>query len=271
MNIGIFDSGLGGLTIFKAILQKLPQYNYVYLGDNARVPYGNKSEHLVRHYTETAVKFLFAHDCQLVIIACNTATSVALRQIQQQLLPQQFPERRVLGVIRPAVEAALLAGSHKIGVIGTRLTINSACFAKEIHKVSSDVIVLQQACPVLVPLIEEGFANGPEIKLILTHYLEPLLKQHIDTLILGCTHYELLQPVIREIVGEKVQIIFEGAVVAEKLQTYLVRHQEITSRLTLERKRTYYVTDVSDEYEKLVRLFMGEHFTPADTLTEVEL
>lgn len=271
MNIGVFDSGLGGLTILKAILEKLPEYNYIYIGDNAHVPYGNRSPHLVQHFTENAVKFLFEHDCQLVLIACNTATSVALRYIQQQVLPHTFPDRRVLGVIRPAVEAALESAKQRIGVIATHLTVTSEVFPKEIHKTNPDIKVFQQACPVLVPLIEEGFVSGAEVEIILKHYIHNLQQKQIESLILGCTHYELVESEIAKILGPGVDIISEGKIVANKLESYLQKHIDIKSKLKRESSRTYYVTDLSDEYEKLTHLFLGDYFSPRDKLNEVEI
>ncbi len=266
MNIGVFDSGLGGLTIFRELITKLPQYNYMYLGDNARVPYGGKSEKLIYQYTLEAVEFLFQKNCLLVILGCNTATVIALRKIQQEYLPHHYPDRRVLGVIRPTVESVVESGLKKVGVIGTHATVISKSFVKELQKFDDSIRVIQQACPLLVPIIEEGETDWEGLDLILKKYLKPLQETHIDGLILGCTHYGLIDDKIRKLVGSKVAIISEGKVTAEKLKDYLGRHPEIKRKLSKKGRRTYYVTDFNKRYKDMMKLFLGKEFTEKDRL-----
>lgn len=230
--IGVFDSGIGGLTVLKEFLARLPQYDYLYLGDTARTPYGNRSQELIYCFAEQAVDFLFKQGCQLVIIACNTASSEALRKIQQEYLPKRYPDRRVLGVIRPVVEAASeVTKNNRVAVIGTRGTINSKAYERELKKLKSEITVIQKACPLLVPLVEEGALKKPYIKQILKSYLQGLKTKNIDTLILGCTHYPVLEKQIKTIMGRHCQVLNTAEIVAEKLTDYLKRHPEIESRL----------------------------------------
>jgi len=234
MKIGIFDSGLGGLIILKEIIKKLPQYDYVYLGDNARTPYGNRSQEVIYKFTEQAVDFLFKKNCQLIIIACNTASAEALRKIQQQWLPKNYPERRVLGVIRPVVEKAAQVSKFKVGVIGTKGTINSQAYIKELTKLNPELEVIQQATPLLVPIIEEGWYKTDINKKVLRKYLRPLKLAKVDTLILGCTHYPILFKEIKGIMGKRTQVLNSGKIVADSLADYLQRHSEIEEKLTKE-------------------------------------
>ncbi len=257
MNIGVFDSGLGGLTVFKELLKNLPEYDYVYLGDNARVPYGGKSEKIIYSCIQEAVDFLFKKNCQLIILACNTATAVALRKIQQEYLPKEYPDRRVLGVIRPTVETVVELSFKRVGVIGTHATIISKSFVKELKKFDNSIEVYQQACPLLVPIIEEGEKDWEGLDLILKKYLKPLQEARIDSLILGCTHYGLIDDKIRRLVGSKVAIVSEAEVTEEKLKNYLERHPEIDAKLTKKRKRIYYLTDLNERYKQMMKLFLG--------------
>jgi glutamate racemase len=272
MNIGVFDSGLGGLSILKEIIDVLPDYNYVYLADNARVPYGGRSPELIYQFTKRSVNFLMQKkDCLLVVLACNTATATALRKIQREYLPSRFPERRVLGVIRPAVEAAVENRAKKVGLIGTEATIASNSFCVELKKLSPSIEVYQQPCPLLVPIIEEGETEWEGLSSILSKYLRPLKEREVDTLILGCTHYSLVADKIRSFMGGETRIISEATVVARKLKSYLDRHPEIEKRLTKGKKRTYFVTDLNDRYRRLAQLFMGGTFRRRDHLKLVEL
>lgn len=260
MKIGVFDSGLGGLTILKQLLNKLPQYNYIYLGDNARVPYGNRSGELIYEFTEQAVDFLLKKNCQLVIIACNTSTTTSLRRIQHEYLPRYYPGRRVLGVVKPVVEE-ISEGKHmRVGIIGTRATVNSEAFIREIKKVLPDSQVFQQACPLLVPFIEDGAKNKKILDLVLSEYLGDLLKKDIDTLVLACTHYELLKNEIGELVGKKVSVVSEGKIIAKKLKEYLENHEDIEKKLEKNGEREFYVTDMAPDYERLMKLFLGSHW-----------
>lgn len=264
MNIGIFDSGLGGLTIFRAFIDHLPEYNYIYLGDNARVPYGNRSEETIYRFTKEAINFLFKKNCQLVVIACNSSTAAALKKLQHEYLPKHFPGRTVLGIIKPVVESLeenrTLKQIYRVGVVGTTTTIESKAFVREIKKTMPRVQVYQQACPLLVPFIEEGIhRDSRALRLILKDYLSNLIKKNIDALILGCTHYELLKKEIQRVVGKKIKIFTEGKVAAEKLKDYLSRHAVLEKKLDKKRKVSYFVTDLNPNYQKLMKLFLKPH------------
>lgn len=254
MKIGFFDSGLGGLTILKAVIKKLPQYNYLYFGDNARVPYGGRSPDLIYQFTTQALSFMFKKNCLLVVLACNTASSTSLRRIQREFLPRFYPKKKVLGVIKPAVEA--INGQEKqIAVIGTQATINSNAFLKEIKKLWPKVKVIQKATPLLVPIIEEGETNWLGLNLILKKYLNQIKKTQPDKLILGCTHYGLIKDKIKKTISKKTLIIDEGNEVAKKLTTYLKNHSEIEKKLAKQGKREFYVTDLNDRYQKMAEKF----------------
>ncbi|MFC1790375.1 glutamate racemase, partial [Patescibacteria group bacterium] len=197
--VGVFDSGFGGLEIFREIVKKLPDYDYLYLADTARAPYGTRSQEVIYNFTLQAVDFLFKQGCPLVILACNTASSKALRKIQQEYLPQKYPERRVLGVLIPACEEAVeKTSNNKVGVLATEGTVSSKAFVKELKKIKPEVEVSQQAAPLLVSIVESGEHEGEIADLALKNYLEPLLGKEIDTLILGCTHYGILRDKIKK-------------------------------------------------------------------------
>ncbi len=256
--LGVFDSGFGGLTILKELIKKLPQYNYVYLGDNARAPYGNKSEATVYDYTREAVDFLFKQGCQLIILACNTASAEALRRIQQEWLPENWPGKRVLGVIIPVAQvAAGQSRSKKIGVIGTKLTIQSGAYGKELNKIRPGLKVFAKATPLLVPLVENNWAGEPETRMILRKYLSPLKDKKIDTLILGCTHYPFLKHDIADIMGKKIKIVSTPSAVAYKLGDYLLRHPEIENKLKRESKRKFYTTDELAQFKKFGEKYLS--------------
>lgn len=258
MNIGVFDSGLGGLTILKALLKELPQYNYIYLGDNARVPYGNRSPEIIYQFTKEAVEFLFKKNCQLIIIACNTSTSTSLRKIQQEYLPKFYPDKKVLGVIRPVAEEIGDRKFERIGVIGTKTTVNSKAFVREIIKVLPKGQVFQQACPLLVPYIEDSGRNKKILQLILEEYLTGFKKKNIDSLLLACTHYEIIKKEIQAMVGSKIKVISEGKIVAEKLKDYLKRHPELEKKLEKKKQISHFFTDLNQDYKKLMRLFLND-------------
>ena len=256
--IGVFDSGFGGLTVLKEFLRVLPDYDYIYLGDNARAPYGNKSDEVIYNYTVQALDFLFKNGCELVIIACHTASSKALRKIQQEYLPAKYPGKRVLGVVMPIVEQAIkLSRYHRLGIIGTTATVSSGAYKKELEKLRNDLEIFQEACPLLVPLVEEGWTGKPEAKIILKKYLRPLKVKEIDTLILGCTHYPLMLEDIKRIMGKNVKIIDPAVVAAEKLVDYLKRHGEIEKKLEKNRKLVFYTTDDVGKFKNLGRKFLG--------------
>lgn len=260
--IGVFDSGFGGLTILKGIVRRLPKYDYIYLGDSARTPYGNRSQDLIFEFTKEAVDFLFRAGCQLIILACNTASAEALRKIQQEWSPLHYPERRVLGVIRPTVEEAVkLTTNNKIGVIGTEGTISSGAYVREIKNLNQRIKVFQQACPLLVPIIEAGEHNWEGTDLILKKYLKPLVAKKIDTLILGCTHYPIIKNKIKKFTG-KIRLISQEEIIGPKLADYLKRHPEIEKKLAKNGQRIFLTTDLTNRFQKLGSLFFGKEISP---------
>lgn len=261
--IGVFDSGYGGLTILKEILQELPGYHYVYLGDNARAPYGARSFEVVYQYTREAVRKLFDLGCRLVILACNTASAKALRTIQQVDLPMLDSERRVLGVIRPSVEAlsAYSTNGH-IGILATRGTVASASYPMEIKKLYGNGCyhITQLPCPMWVPLVENNELASEGAKYFVRKYLDELfsLDPAIDTIVLACTHYPLLKPLISQIVPQHVKIVGQGHIVAERLKDYLVRHPELERYLSRNAGVDYYTTDKVELFNDMGSIFMGQ-------------
>jgi glutamate racemase len=225
--IGVFDSGYGGLSVLKKILKLIPDYDYLYLGDNERVPYGDKSPDLIYDYTRQAVEFLFSRDCRLIILACNTASAVALRKLQQEFLPANFPDRRILGVIRPIAEALAEGRSEKIGVIGTKATVESGAYIKEIAKINPAKKVFEKSTPRLVPLIESGLDNHELIKPVLKKYLKFLFENKIEELVLGCTHYPLIFSEVEDLLPEYCRLREPGDIIARSLADYLDRHPEL--------------------------------------------
>ncbi|MDD4900962.1 MAG: glutamate racemase [Patescibacteria group bacterium] len=258
--IGVFDSGFGGLTVLKEFLRVLPSYDYTYLGDNARAPYGDKSDEAIYQYTRAAVDFLFKAGCELVIIACHTASAKALRRIQQEFLLKNHQGKRVLGVVVPMVEEAVqLSRGHRLGIIGTNATIDSGVYKKEVEKLRGDLEIFHQACPLLVPMVEAGWLDKPETKMILKKYLRPLKVKEIDTLILGCTHYPLLIKDISRIMGKNVKIVNPAEAAAEKLADYLKRHKEIEKKLMKNGKVIFYTTDNPAKFKELGQRFLGKN------------
>jgi glutamate racemase len=261
--IGVFDSGYGGLTVLKELRRRLPQYDYLYLGDNARTPYGTRSFRVVYEYTLQAVRFLFGQGCHLVVIACNTASAKALRNIQQLDLPQMAPGRRVLGVIRPCVEkVAEVTINGKVGVLGTPGTVASLSYPIELEKWSDGKVVstVQEACPLWVPLVENFELDSPGTNYFVEKNINALLDKdpEIDTIVLGCTHYPLLMPVIRKYVPAHIRLINQGEVVAEKLVDYLRRHPEIETKISSKGRIIYLTTENSDLFESKAGLFLDE-------------
>lgn len=255
MNIGVFDSGLGGLIIARELVKKFPEYNFVYLGDTKRVPYGNRSEATIYEFTKAAVDHLFSKKkCGLIVVACNTASARALRKIQQDYLPKHYPNRRVLGVIIPTAEE--LVDASRIGVLATAATVRSGAFPSEIKKVNKKAEVYQSPAPLLVPLIEHNALR--HAKPFLEEYLKPLLKKKVDTLVLGCTHYPILKNQIKKIVGPKVQVISQADILPKKLKGYLNRHLEIEKKLSRNAKVELLVTDKTEHYESLAKLWFGK-------------
>ena len=261
--IGVFDSGFGGMVVLREFVRLLPQYDYLYLGDNARIPYGTRSDRVVIRFTEQAVDYLFRQGCRLIILACHTASAKALRTIQQTYLLDHYPQYRVLGVVIPTVEEALVCSPHKrIGVIATEGSVSSRSFELELKKLDESVEVFQQPCPLLVPLIEAGEQDWEGTAMILQRYLAPLKTAQVDTLILGCTHYSILRKQIGAIMGQEARLICSGQVTAHKLVDYLKRHPEIEQLLTRNGRRRYLTTDLTPRFQQLASLFMGQALTP---------
>jgi len=260
-SIGIFDSGYGGLTVFKAIANKLPDYNYIYLGDNARAPYGDHSYETVYQYTLECVEWLFEQGCPLVILACNTASAKALRTIQQKVLPVKYPHHRVLGVIRPTAEViGNYTASGKIGVMGTRGTINSESYLIEIHKFFPELDVVQQSCPMWVPLIENNEHLEEGADYFVKEYLEQLLEKSpdIDAILLACTHYPLLIPKISKLLPEGFKLIAQGEIVADSLSVYLVNHTEIEKQLNKDREKQFFTSGDHLVFDKNASIFFDK-------------
>lgn len=260
--IGVFDSGLGGLTVLKEIVRLLPEYDYHYLGDSARAPYGTKDFDTVYEYTLQAVKWFFAQGCPLVILACNTASAKALRNIQQKDLPQLAPENRVLGVIRPTTEIiGDYTDSNHIGILGTQGTVDSESYLIEIEKSFPDVHVHQQACPAWVPLVESGeYLNQEIADPIILDCLTKLGEQSpkIDTILLACTHYPLLYPRIRYMLPNHIQVVAQGEIVAESLVNYLNRHPKMGNRLSKNTHLSFSTTGNEVEFGKAASMFWGD-------------
>ena len=276
-NIGIFDSGFGGLTILDGIRQRMPEYDYIYLGDNARAPYGTRSFDVVYDFTLQAVKKLFEMDCPLVILGCNTASAKALRSIQQKYLPKYAPDRRVLGVIRPTAEVVgTISHTKHIGVLATEGTIKSESYKLEIEKLHPDCTIVGQACPMWVPLVENNEFDKPGADYFVKDSLQKLLNQDplIDTIILGCTHYPLLLPKIKQQLAQlstvncqlstvncqlsTPQIIPQGQYIASSLEDYLRRHPEMDERLTRGGTCQYLTTESASKFRECASLFLHE-------------
>ena len=257
--IGIFDSGYGGLTILEQIRRQLPNYDYLYLGDNARSPYGTRSFEVVYEFTLQAVQWLFRQGCQLVILACNTASAKALRTIQQKDLPLIDPERRVLGVIRPTVENInKITNSLHVGILGTQGTIASNSYPLEIEKLFPDIFVEGEACPMWVSLVENNEYDKPGADYFIKQHIENILNKdsRIDTLILACTHYPLLEKKIRKFLPEGIRLVSQGQLVAESLEDYLHRHPEIESKCSKTGACHYYTTESEEKFASMASIFL---------------
>lgn len=258
--IGVFDSGYGGLTVLKEVVATLPQYDYLYLGDNARAPYGNRSFDTVYRYTLQSVEWLLGQGCPLIILACNTASAKALRTIQQKHLQSLAPHARVLGVIRPTTE---VIGSYSktgsIGILATTGTVQSGSYVLEIEKAFPQLKVAQEACPMWVPLIENGEHQSAGADYFIQKHLKSLLSAapNVDTLLLACTHYPLLKSKIEQAVPKGVQVVSQADIVAHSLQDYLQRHPEIESQLTKKGNRLFYTTDSAADFNEKGSLFFG--------------
>ena len=258
--IGVFDSGYGGLTVLKEIVKLLPGYDYIYLGDNARAPYGPRSFDAVYHYTWECVQWFFKQNCSLVILACNTASAKALRTIQQNNLPVTAPDKRVLGVIRPTTERiGAFTKTGSVGVLGTTGTVQSQSYLIEIEKFFPEVDVYQQACPMLVPLIENMEYETEGADFFIQKYLKSLLAQSdkIDTILLACTHYPLIKDILEQFLPDKVMIMSQGKIVAESLKDYLKRHPELEEKCSKNGKILFYTTDSVEDFDRQAGIFYG--------------
>lgn len=259
--IGVFDSGYGGLTVLKEIINKLPQYDYVYLGDNARAPYGNRSFETVYHYTLQCVKWFFQQECSLVILACNTASAKALRTIQQNDLPKMAPDKRVLGVIRPTAEIiGSFSETKSVGILATNGTVASESYPMEIAKFFPALKVFQEACPMWVPLVENEEYKSHGADFFVKKNLHNIFEKgkDIDVILLACTHYPLLKEKIEEYLPVSVKLISQGEIVGVSLVDYLTRHPEIEIRCTKNRQRVFYTTDSTTDFDNHAIIFYGQ-------------
>lgn len=268
--IAFFDSGFGGLSIFSSVEQILPQYDYLYLGDTLRTPYGGRSPQAITAFTRQAVHYLRAQGATLIIVACHTASNLALRTLQHEFADDIRKNNwNILGVTIPLAEAAVeQTKNNRIGVLATRATVTSGNFTTEIHKLSPQTQVFAEAAPLLVPLIEEGWLTAPETKRILRRYLHPLKTSQIDTLILGCTHYPLIHSLISAKAGHRIHTLHSGDIIAAKLKDYLHRHPEITKKLTQKSTRRFLTTDCPAKFQTLGTLFRAK---PLETVTQITL
>jgi glutamate racemase len=259
--IGVFDSGYGGLTVLKEIVKALPSYDYVYLGDNARAPYGTRSFETVYEYTLQCVKHLIEMGCPLVVLACNTASAKALRNIQQKDLPLLAPDKRVLGVIRPTTEiVGKLSKTGHVGVLGTNGTISSNSYPIEIAKFYPEITVHQEACPMWVPLVENNEFENEGADFFIKKNINSLLSQdkNIDTIILGCTHYPLLVNKIKKHLPSHITLLSQGEIIADSLGDYLNRHEEIEQKLSKGNGIEFYTTDAPETFDKAASIFYGK-------------
>ncbi len=259
--IGIFDSGYGGLTVMKEIVNELPQYDYIYLGDNARAPYGNRSFETVYEYTLQSVNALFNKGCKLVILACNTASAKALRNIQQRDLPKMDARLRVLGVIRPTSELiGSFSKSKKVGILATSGTVSSNSYPIEIEKFYPEINVFQEACPIWVPLIENNEFNNIGADYFIKKHIDNLLEKSsdIDTILLGCTHYPLLQDKIKQLLPQNIELLSQGKIVSKSLKDYLFRHSALESLCSKNGKTAFYTTDSTEIFDQQAEIFYGK-------------
>lgn len=264
MKIGVFDSGYGGLTILKEIRNLLPEYDYLYLGDNARNPYGSRSFEIVYEFTLQAVKALFERGCHIVILACNTASAKALRSIQQNDLAAIDPTKRVLGVIRPTIEILPhLSSSRHVGLMATPGTVKSNSYALELEKIAPDMVITQQACPMWVPLVENNELDSPGADYFIKKDIDAVLEKDpsIDTLVLGCTHYPLLIKKIKDFLPSQIRVVCQGGIVAESLANYFERHPEMETRLSRGGTIEYLTTEHTEKFDSLASLFLGNEIT----------
>lgn len=269
MQIGIFDSGFGGLTIFKSIRAQLPEYDYLYLGDNARTPYGSRSFEAILKFSKECIDVLFDRGCKVVIIACNTASAKALRSIQQKVLPVERPDRKVLGIIRPSAEAlSRYPRDRTVALWATEGTVKSGSFTIELDRLAPGLNLIQKACPLLVPMVEAGELDGPGIEYYVGKYWKETLGlaaaspapgpgREIHALLLACTHYPLLYPRIRAVLPDSVDILVQADIVAPSLVDYLYRHPEVEGALSRGGNQRFLTTDQTEGFDRLAEIFLG--------------
>ena len=256
MKLGVFDSGLGGIMIARAIRDALPDIDMVYLGDTLHVPYGNRSSETIYNYSKNCMEYLFSSlDCQLIIMACNTASASALRKIQQGWLAEQYPERRILGVVVPTIEYALDKGYERLGLLGTNYTVNSGVYTEELQKINPNISIHQVNAPLLVPLIEH---HGMEwIDDVLHHYMQPLIEANVEAVILSCTHYTFLKDRIRERYG--IDVLSQDEIIPVKLKDYLKRHPNTEGKIGKSGQSQFLVTDLTPDYERQASHHYGKN------------
>ena len=262
--IGVFDSGYGGLTVLREFVKQLPQYDYLYLGDNARSPYGTRSFETVYRYTLQCVEWLLKQNCPLIVLACNTASAKALRTIQQKDLQRLHPTARILGVIRPTTE---IIGNHtstnSIGVLATNGTVQSGSYEIEIQKFFPDIKIEQEACPMWVPLVENNEHQTEGADYFVQKHINNILSRNkdIDTILLACTHYPLLKEKIEKHLPPHVKLLSQGEIVAQSLKDYLHRHTEIESKISKEGQRIFYTTDSAEDFNNKASIFFGSNIS----------
>ncbi|MBK6897456.1 MAG: glutamate racemase [Alphaproteobacteria bacterium] len=258
MNLGVFDSGLGGLLIAKSIRTHLPDIDMIYYGDTLHLPYGNRSAEAIYEYSRRAMEYLFSQDCRLIIVACNTVSATALRRLQQEYLPSSpWPERRIIGVVVPTLEEAIEKGHKNIGLLGTHHTVNSNVYSQELQKLNPDIQIVQNAAPLLVPMIENDGIRW--IDPVLKHYLAPLIESGSECLILGCTHYSLLKDKITTLAGKNMTLLSQDEIIPRKLASYLDRHPEIANDIGRSGKSRFLVSDLTQNYKESAISLYGQH------------
>lgn len=256
MKLGIFDSGLGGLQITRAVRDAIPDIDILYYGDTLHLPYGNRSDTAIYHYTKSAMERMFEAGCILIIIACNTASAAALRKLQQEWLPTAYPDRNILGVVVPTLETALDQNLTTLGLIATNYIVNSGVYPEELNKIKAGVTIHQCATPLLVPLIEHD--GDAWVEDVLRHYLTPLITEYsIEGLILACTHYAAIKGQIRRICGSNIRVLTQDEIIPDKLISYLNNHPEYTDKINKNRSSDFYVSDITDNYMKAARQIYG--------------
>ena len=259
--IGVFDSGYGGLTIYQELVAALPEYDFVYLGDNARVPYGTRSFETVYKYTKECVELLFDKNCHLVVLACNTASAKALKTIQQQDLSERDDLKKVLGVLRPTTErAGELTRNGHLGICATKGTVKSNSYTIEIARFFPELQVTQQACPMWVPLVENGEQDSLAAEYYVRKNIQQLLERdpEVDAILLACTHYPILQPILERVLPENIKVISQGSIVAKSMVNYLVRHPEVNQLCSKNAVSEFYTTESPDEFDEKARDFLGK-------------